>query len=111
MRRITLSAVVLLVVSFGLVWVAASPQEKRDAAALFKDKCASCHGKDGRAKTFKAKFNGARNLTDARWQEEVTDERVFNSITNGRGKMPAFGKKLTDAEVESLVAFVRGLKK
>ena len=111
MRRIALAAVALVAVFFGLAWAAASPQEKREAAALFKDKCASCHGKDGRAKTFKAKFNGARDLTDARWHDEVTDERVFNSITNGRGKMPAFGKKLTDAEVESLVAFVRGLKK
>jgi len=119
----TLSAVVVLVSFFGLVLVCGSwtinsavrgtdaPQAKRDAAALFKDKCATCHGKDGRAKTFKAKFNGARNLTDSVWQGEVTDERIFNSITNGRGKMPAFGKKLTDAEIESLVAFVRSFKK
>lgn len=110
MRRIALSAVVLVVALFGLVWAGSMP-EKREAAALFKDKCASCHGKDGRAKTFKAKFNGARNLTDAAWQESVTDERLYNSITNGRGKMPAFGKKFSDAEIESLVAFVRGLKK
>jgi len=110
MRRIALSAVVLVVAFLGLVW-AGSMQAKRDAAALFKDKCASCHGKDGRAKTFKAKFNGARNLTDPAWQGEVTDERIFNSITNGRGKMPAFGKKFTDAEIESLVTFVRSLKK
>ena len=110
MRRIALAAVVLVVALFGLVW-AGSRQAKREAADIFKDKCATCHGKDGRAKTFKAKFNSARNLTDPAWHAEVTDERIFNSITNGRGKMPAFGKKLTDAEIESLVAFVRGLKK
>jgi mono/diheme cytochrome c family protein len=52
----------------------------RDAATIFKSKCATCHGKDGRAKTLKAKFNGAQNLTDARWQESVTDERIFNSL-------------------------------
>ncbi|HEX8921359.1 MAG TPA: hypothetical protein VF766_07760, partial [Pyrinomonadaceae bacterium] len=28
-------------------------------ADIFKSQCATCHGKDGRAKTFKAKFNGA----------------------------------------------------
>jgi cytochrome c oxidase cbb3-type subunit 3 len=84
----------------------------RDAVAIFNGKCATCHGKDGRAKTFKAKFNGARNLADAGWQESVTDERIFNSISNGRGKkMPAFGEKLSQAEIESLVAHVRGLKK
>ena len=123
MRRIAQPAMLIVVGFFGLALVCGSlttnsasrvfgsPQEKRDAAALYKDKCASCHGKDGRAKTFKAKFNGARNLTDPVWQGEVTDERLFNSITNGRGKMPAFGKKFSDAEIEALVAFVRGLKK
>ena len=82
-----------------------------DAAALYDKKCATCHGKDGRAKTFKARFKPVRNLTDAAWQAEVSDERLFNSITTGRGKMPAFGKKLSKEEIESLVAYVRGLKK
>ncbi len=63
---------------------------QRTAATLYAKQCASCHGKDGRAKTFKAKFNQARNLTEHGWQEAVSDERIFNSIANGRGKkMPA----------------------
>lgn len=82
-----------------------------DAAALYSKYCATCHGKDGRAKTFKAKFNKARDLTDASWQRHVTDERIFNSIMRGGGKMPSFKKKLTAAQVESLVTHVRGLKK
>jgi len=84
----------------------------RDAAATFDSQCATCHGKDGRAKTMKAKFNKARNLTDAAWQAEVSDERIYNSIANGRGKkMPAFAKKLSRVELEGLVGHVRGLKK
>jgi cbb3-type cytochrome c oxidase subunit III len=85
-------------------------QANVDAKALFSSECATCHGKDGKAKTFKAKFNHARNLTDAKWQAEVTDERLFNSIHNGKGKMPAFGKKLSDSQINALVAFVRSLK-
>ena len=88
-----------------------SEQANVDAKALFTKECATCHGKDGQAKTFKAKFNHARNLTDARWQAEVTDERLFNSIHNGKGKMPAFGKKLSDSQINALVAFVRTLKR
>lgn len=80
------------------------------AAELYAKRCASCHGKDGRAKTFKAKFNHARNLTDAAWHDSVSDERIFNSIMNGRGKMPSFSKKLSQQEIESLVAYVRSLK-
>ena len=125
MRRVAFYRAGLIVASFLLLfwpnesrsttW-AVPPTDKtrrpREAASLFKSKCATCHGKDGRAKTFKAKFNGARNLTEASWQASVTDERIFNSISNGRGKkMPAFGEKLSQAEIESLVALVRGLKK
>lgn len=82
-----------------------------NAAEIFKKNCASCHGKDGRAKSLRGKFSGARNLTDAKWQAEVSDERIFNSISNGRGKMPSFSKKLSSEEINSLVAYVRGLKK
>jgi cbb3-type cytochrome c oxidase subunit III len=115
----------LFVMTFGclLFWLLTAPpsksiarndmnlQNSQEANALFAKNCATCHGKDGRAKTFKAKFNKARNLTDAPWQEGVSDERLFNSITNGRGKMPAFGKKLSEADIGKLVVYIRTLKK
>ena len=124
MRRIAQSATVVVAAFFVLVWAGApravrsagqnanSSQAGGPAATLYKDNCAKCHGKDGRAKGFKAKLAGVRNLTDAKWHEGVTDERIFNSITNGRGKkMPPFGKKLSAEQVETLVAHVRGLKR
>ena len=83
----------------------------RSAAELYAKNCATCHGKDGRAKTFKAKMNHARNLTDPEWQDKASDERIFNSIMNGKGKMPAFGKKLSEQEINALVPYVRALKK
>ena len=84
------------------------------AKQLYKKHCAQCHGVDGRAKTTKAKFNHARDIADAKWQDDVTDERIFNSIMNGRnvrGNMPAFGDKFDDLQVNSLVTFVRALRK
>lgn len=83
----------------------------RSAAELYAKNCASCHGRDGRAKTFKGKLKHARNLADSEWQGRVADERIFNSIMNGKGKMPAFGKKLTEQEIDSLVTYVRALRK
>lgn len=47
--------------------------DKIDASELFNQNCAKCHGKDGRAKTFRGKPAGARNLTVAKWQASVTD--------------------------------------
>ena len=83
-----------------------------DAPALYSKHCATCHGKDGRAKTFKGKLKHARDLTDAEWQSRVSDERIFNSINNGRGsKMPGFEKKLSESQINALVGYVRQLKK
>ncbi len=82
-----------------------------DAKATFDSQCASCHGKDGRAKSLHGKHVHARDLTDAGWQNEVSDERLFNSITKGKGKMPAFGKKLSEDQIDALVRYVRQFKK
>ena len=83
----------------------------RSAAELYDRNCATCHGKDGRAKTLKGKLKHARDLTDSEWQSRVSDERLFNSIVNGKGKMPAYGKKLSEQEIDSLATYVRAFKK
>src|SRR3954469_10268696 len=80
---------------------AARPNAARTAPQLYRRYCVSCHGPDGRSKTSKGKFSHARDLTDASWQDDVTDERIFNSIMNGRnvrGNMPSFSKKLNEKE-------------
>ena len=85
----------------------------RPASQTYRRYCVSCHGTDGKAKTSKGRFSHARDLTDAQWQTDVSDERIFNSIMNGRnvrGNMPAFADKLNEKEVNALVGFVRGLK-
>jgi len=83
------------------------------ASQTYRRYCISCHGSDGKAKTSKGRFSHARDLTDAQWQDDVSDERIFNSIMNGRnvrGNMPAFSNKLKENDVNSLVSFVRGMK-
>jgi cytochrome c6 len=77
-----------------------------DAGALYAKSCAKCHGANGGGKSMRG-----RDLTSAKWQEKVSDERLFNSIANGKDRMPAFGKKYSDAQIEALVAYVRKLKK
>jgi mono/diheme cytochrome c family protein len=93
--------------------IAAAFNAPRPASQLYRRYCVSCHGNDGKGKTSKGKFSHARDLTDAEWQNDVSDERIFNSIMNGRnvrGNMPAFSNKLNEKEAESLVNFVRSLK-
>ncbi|MGQ3685245.1 MAG: c-type cytochrome [Candidatus Loosdrechtia sp.] len=81
-----------------------------DASDLFEKNCAKCHGKDGRAKGFRGRLTGARNLTDVNWQTMVTDEQIATAIKRGPGAMPGFGEKFSQVEIDSLVAYVRGLK-
>lgn len=83
-----------------------------DARATFGAQCAACHGKDGRGRTLRGRRAHARDLTEGAWQDEVTDERLFNSINKGRGKkMPAYGKKLSENQIDELVQYVRRLRK
>jgi mono/diheme cytochrome c family protein len=116
----TLLTAVLLAVALGWHAYAAgsTPRQQKggagtglNPAALYSKSCASCHGKDGRGKTFKGRLTHARDLTNAAWQADVTDERLFNSINNGKGKMLAFGKKYSESDINALVAYVRHLEK
>ena len=86
------------------------PKDKVNARGLFIETCATCHGQDGRAKTFHGWFVGAQNLTSAQWQETTSDAEIVHAIQTGPGMMPAFGKKLSEAEVEALADYVRTLK-
>jgi mono/diheme cytochrome c family protein len=81
------------------------------AATTYNQRCASCHGRDGRGQTRKGRQTHARDLTDGAWQDDVSDERLFNSIHNGRGKMPSFRKTLSENEIDALVAHVRRLRR
>ena len=110
--RIYVAAIFIIV---SLCWVASLAVNTMAAptSRVYRRYCVSCHGNDGRAQTSKGKFSHARDLTDAQWHSEVSDERIFNSIMNGRnvrGNMPAFANKLNEREINSLVEFVRGLK-
>lgn len=116
MKRIAQLTIILVAVIFSAVlWLGAahpvsSAPNARDAATIYRSDCASCHGNNGHA-TLKGKLKGAPNFNEARWQEKVSDDHIFNTISNGRDRMPAFGKKLSEAEIQSLIAYVRTLKK
>ena len=114
MRSCCLAFLVVLVLLTCFA-VSANQRSKkpRTAPELYSRHCATCHGADGRAKTSKGKFSHARDLTEAKWQDDVTDERIFNSNMNGRsvrGNMPAFSDKLNEKEADSLVNLVRKFK-
>ena len=93
---------------------AASLPTARSASQIYSKYCVACHGQDGKSQTRKGKYSHARDLTDGEWQDDVSDERLFNSIMNGRnvrGNMPSFSNKLNEKEADSLVGLVRKFRK
>ena len=92
---------------FSLLIVMALPitAAAQSGADLYKTKCAACHGADG-SKT----MMGAKPLNGAEVQG-MSDAQLTDAITNGKGKMPAYKGKLTDAQIKDLVTYVRTLKK
>lgn len=112
----TISVAILLTAVLALATLALARSARAgnvaaSAAETYGHQCSTCHGSDGRAKTIKGKLTKARNLADAEWQDRVSDERIYNVIANGKGKMPAFSKKLSDADINALAEYVRKLKK
>jgi cytochrome c oxidase cbb3-type subunit 3 len=66
--------------------------------------CAGCHGDHGGG-------GMGPSLRDERWLYGDTDEKIFNSIAEGRGHgMPAWGVKLPDEHVWKLVSYIHSLR-
>jgi cytochrome c6 len=86
-----------------------STDAKADAqagAATFKTKCASCHGADGKGK----EALKTQDMSSAAVQN-MTDAELTTITTDGKGKMPAYGKSLKPEQIKDLVAYIRSLAK
>ncbi len=81
-----------------------------DAAAVYKSKCAMCHGSDGKGQTTIGKSQKLRDLGSPEVQKQ-TDQEIGDIILNGKGKMLAFKSKLTNEQIKGLVAFIRTFKR
>ncbi len=76
-------------------------------AELFAKKCANCHGKDGNPTEIGKKMGvkGALGAT------KLSEAEIVALVGAGKGKMPAYKEKLSEAEIASLARFVKaGLK-
>jgi mono/diheme cytochrome c family protein len=107
MKRISLK---LFTIATAVAVICSVPMSvcAQDASALFKSKCAGCHGADGTGSAMGKKM-GAHDFTSADVQK-MSDAELADVITNGKNKMPKYGS-LKPEEVKGLVAYVRTLKK
>lgn len=71
-----------------------------DGGALFDLSCGSCHGNDGQG-GIGPSLHGVGDRLD---EDEARDV-----VAGGRGRMPAWGDRLTDEQIDAVVAYVRDL--
>jgi len=103
--RIRTAALFLLAAS-----IAAPVFAQSAGADTYKAKCQMCHGPDGTAATPMGKMMKIPSFKDP--QEIKASEASLVAITkDGKGKMPAYNGKLTDAQIKEVVSFIRTLQK
>jgi cytochrome c6 len=81
-----------------------------DAAAVYKSKCAMCHGPDGTGQTPTGKTMKVRDLSSDDVQK-AKDEELEKIITDGKGKMPSYKGKIDEKTIDGLVKVIREFAK
>lgn len=100
-REILLGAVMAVVTT--------SAFAEAPGAAVYKAKCQSCHGPKGMAESTAGREMKVKPVIDPS-VIRMTEAEMIDQATNGRGKMPAFKGKLTDAEIKAAVEYFRSFK-
>ncbi|HEV7700963.1 MAG TPA: cytochrome c [Pyrinomonadaceae bacterium] len=72
--------------------------------SLYVQNCAKCHGSDGKAQTRLGRKLDADNITGG-----VSAGKTTRLVTNGKGKMPSFKRRLTAAQIAQIAEYVSGL--
>lgn len=87
---------------------AATPDELASARINFQKNCADCHGGKGEGglKEVEGKRFKVPSLREGHALKH-TDEKFVVQISEGDDEMPAFNEKLSAAEINDLVKFIR----
>ncbi len=80
----------------------AAPVLAANGAAIYAARCKACHGPDGKGSPVGIKM-GAKDLAADKDAKKVEDV-----VTKGKGKMSAFGGKLSPEEIQAVSKYVAG---
>ncbi len=80
-----------------------------NGADVYKAKCQMCHGTDGTSNTPAGKAMKATSFKSPAVMK-ASDSDLIAVVKNGKGKMPAYASKLSDAQINAAIAYVRKLQ-
>jgi mono/diheme cytochrome c family protein len=104
-QNVRIAVLTLLSASLALPAVAQQTGE-----ATYKAKCAMCHGADGAGNTPVGKNMKVRSLKSPE-DIKATDAELIKQTKDGVGKMQGYAGKLTDAQINDVVGYIRTLQK
>jgi cytochrome c6 len=78
--------------------------------STYKAKCAMCHGADGAGNTPVGKSMKLRSLKSPE-DVKMTDAELAKDTKNGVGRMQGYAGKLTDAQIQDVITYIRILQK
>lgn len=111
MRRLFLSCTpAAFVAAFIVLIVPSAARAQDDPAKVYKARCELCHAADGSGNSPTGKSLKAKDLRSDEVQK-LSDADLADAIAKGKGKMPAFGSKLSSDTIKSLVAYIRQMAK
>jgi mono/diheme cytochrome c family protein len=107
MRTIFRASLVVLAIAFAM---SVSAFAAGATADVYKAKCASCHGADGKGDTPAGKNMKVKDLASDDVQKQ-SDADLAGIIEKGKKPMPGYEGKLTKDQIDGLVKWIRTLKK
>jgi mono/diheme cytochrome c family protein len=89
-------------------WTRATDVRSGSGENIFRAKCAVCHGIDGSGRTPNGKKLKVPDLRSDEVQK-LPDDELSDIITNGKGYMPPFEKKVSADKLQQVIIYVRSL--
>src|ERR1700737_4042809 len=109
MRRVSFYLVQTgIFVGFATLALPSCLRAQGDVEKIYKTNCVLCHAADGSGNSTSGKALRAKDLASSEVQKQ-SDAELTEVIVKGKGKMPAFEKKLKPDDIKQLVAYVRAL--
>ena len=111
MRKDPILKVITGICALAVAVMLCAPARADDkSATLYKQKCAACHGTDGKGDTLAGKSMKVRSFADPE-VAKMSDDELAGAIEKGKGKMPAYGKSLKPDDIKAMVAYIRSMAK
>lgn len=116
LRRVMLFLICTALSSMGTLLEAVAQGNVEAGNQLYQQRCAPCHGPDGKAATPTAQALNPkpRDHTDGAYMNQLSQEHLFKVIKQGGtavGKSPIMPPQadLSDKQLQDIIAFVRSL--